>query len=142
MRRVVRPGGMIGACVWDADHGMEMLGAFWMLRSNSIQTCTTRSAPSAWVVQGEIAAPSPLAGLTDITETNDRSTQHLSRFRRSLGRVPSGIGPAGAYCTTLPTRQQTLLRDRMYTQAGAPTGTVTLAAVARSVTRYASPSDI
>lgn len=29
LRRVARPGGTVGACVWDGEHGMEMLRDFW-----------------------------------------------------------------------------------------------------------------
>ena len=29
MARTVRPGGLVGACVWDFANGMEMLRHFW-----------------------------------------------------------------------------------------------------------------
>ena len=29
MRRVIRPGGTVSACVWDYDAGMQMLRYFW-----------------------------------------------------------------------------------------------------------------
>ena len=29
LRRVVRPGGRVAACVWDFEEGMEMLRCFW-----------------------------------------------------------------------------------------------------------------
>ena len=141
LHRVVRPGGMIGACVWDADHGMEMLGAFWdaALEFDPDVHDTIRTLRLGR--PGEIAALFAAAGLTDITETTIEVRSTYRDFDEVWAGFQAGIGPAGAYCTTLPTRQQTLLRDRMYTQLGAPTGTVTLAAVARSVTAT-RPSDI
>ena len=29
LARVTRPGGVVAACVWDADQGMGLLSAFW-----------------------------------------------------------------------------------------------------------------
>lgn len=134
MRRVVRPGGTVGACMWDADHGMQVLSAFWDAALDLDPDMHDNTRTLRFGRPGETAALFTEAGLTDIAETTIevRSTYH--DFDEVWDGFQAGIGPASAYCTALPSQQQALLRNSMYERLGSPTATITLAAVARSVT--------
>jgi SAM-dependent methyltransferase len=122
MRRVVRPGGIVAACMWDRE-GMEMLAAV-----NRTQQALDPSRPSSEQltnyrtreeIEGlfgdgvEMAMLEVEAGYSGIDE-----------FWNALA---DGAGPAGVWAASLDDAQRKRAREEIYRQLGEPDGPFTLA---------------
>ena len=133
LRRVVRPGGTIAACVWDFAEGMQMLRLFW----NAAMAVDPGAPDEARVLRfgraGEIAALFADAGMQTIDETLLDVEAAYDDFDALWAGFLAGVGPAGAYCVALPAAQRDRLRDDLARRLGAPRGGFTLAARARCV---------
>lgn len=138
--RVTRPDGTIGACVWDFDHGMEMLRAFWDAALSLDPAAPDHARTLRFGRAGEIAELFADAGFADIAETTLEVSTNYDGFDELWDGFLAGIGPAGAYCTGLPGDQQTELRNRLRDRLGKPAGAFTLAAVARTVIATRPPA--
>ena len=134
MARVVRPGGTISACVWDFADGMEMLRLFWDAALAVNPDAPDEARTMRFGQPGEIAQLLEAAGMTNIEE----STLHVSSTYRSFGELWDGfligVGPAGAYCTSLADENQSRVRDELFRRLGSPDSSFTLGAVARCAT--------
>lgn len=133
MRRVVRPGGTVSACVWDFAGGMQMLRAFW-----DAALAVDRDAPDEATTMrfgrpGEIADLFGGAGLIEIAETVLEVECTYGDFDELWSGFMQGIGPAGTYCVALPPQRREALRGELFDQLGAPSGPFSLTAKARSV---------
>lgn len=131
MRRVLRPGGWAGACVWDSVEGMQMLGYFW----DAARSLDPASADQAGVLRlggtGEIAELLDEAGFRDVAETTLTVTSTYTDFDELWRGFLAGIGPAGAYCTSLSRASQRAVRREFYSRLEHPQGAFSLSAVAR-----------
>ena len=117
MRRVVRPGGTVAACMWDRD-GMEMLAAIDRTRD----ALGVERAFSAYRSQGEIAQ---LVG--DGAETELLAVEaSYDDFEEFWGALGAGVGPAGAWVASLDDEQRTAARAELYRQLDEPDGPFTL----------------
>ncbi len=104
LRRVVRPGGVVGTCVWDSEEGMEMLRHFW-----AAALVVDPSAPAdAHILRfgrkGEVAGLLVAAGLVDVSETTLRVRSGYRSFEELWAGFMTGIGPAASFCVSLPSR--------------------------------------
>ena len=131
LRRVVRPGGTVAACVWDFAQEMEMLRRFWDAALAVDPDAPDEARTMRFGRQGEIAELLDAAGFVDITETTLEVSSAYRRFDELWAGFLGGIGPAGAYCVSLPDQQRDALRDALFTSLGSPAGPFTLAATAR-----------
>jgi SAM-dependent methyltransferase len=125
MRRVVRPGGTVAACVWDAE-GMTMLRVFREAVRATDPGAPTGSDPRAFGQQGEIADLFQSVGLEDVTESALDVETTYADFDEFWQPFTLGIGPAGAYVVTLDADRQARLRDEMRTRVGTPEASFTL----------------
>lgn len=129
--RVLRPGGVAAACVWDFTEGMEMLRLFW----DSALTLDPEAPDEARTLrfgrEGEIVELFTDAGFEDVTETTLEVESAYSGFDDLWTGFLAGVGPAGSYCTSLEEAQRTALREDLFHRLGAPEGGFTLRAKAR-----------
>ena len=114
MRRVTRPGGVVAACVWDYDAGMEMLRFFW----DEVLALDPTMAPKdernmKLSHRGELAALWKRAGLTDVREEPLSIEQAFSSFDDYWGSFLKGAGPGGAYVVSLSETRRRELEARM-----------------------------
>jgi len=136
-RRVLRPGGVAAACVWDFAEGMEMLRLFWdaaLAIDPGGPGCT--SAPDEartlrFGGEGEIAELLVSAGFRDVGETTIDVTSTYSAFEELMSGFMAGIGPAGFYFVSLAEEQRSALREELFHRLGSPGGAFSLAATAR-----------
>lgn len=130
MRRVVRPGGVVAACVWDFDGGMRMLRAFW-----DAALVVDSGAPDEAVTlrfgrDGELGALFTAQGIEDVaTGALDVEASYQS-FDDVWLPFLEGTGPAGAFCSALDPEGQIALREELRVRLGSPTGPFTLPASA------------
>ena len=94
MRRVTRPQGVVSACVWDYDAGMQMLRFFWdeaVALDPAIEPKDERHMKFSR--QGELGDLWGKAGLINVKEQPLVIDQAYSSFKRLLGAFHEGGGP-------------------------------------------------
>jgi SAM-dependent methyltransferase len=131
MARVVRPAGHVSACVWDFDEGMEMLRAFWDAALAIDPDAPDEARTLRFGRSGEIAQLFASAGLEDIVESTVSTVSTYASFEELWNGFLAGVGPAGAYCASLPTENRDRLRTGLLARLGSPIGSFTLGAIAR-----------
>ena len=131
LRRVVRAGGRVGACVWDFDDGMEMLRTFWDAALAVDPTAPDEARTMRFGRHGELVELFESAGLDDVTEMTLEVASTYTGFDELWSGYLAGIGPAGSYCVSLADDVRARVEREFFDRLGAPTGPVTLGAVAR-----------
>ena len=134
LRRVARPGGTVGACVWDGEHGMEMLRDFWGAAAELDAHLPEEARSLRFGRPGELVELFERAGLDPVSESTLDVHTDYAKFDELWSGFEAGIGPAGAYCAGLPAGRRARLRDRLWQRLGRPGGRFTLMATARCVT--------
>jgi SAM-dependent methyltransferase len=131
MRRVVRPGGTVAACVWDFADGMEMLRAFWDAAMVIEPNAPDEAGTLRFGGPGEIVELFVAGGLDDVEEVTLTTSSHYDSFDELWAGFLAGIGPAGAYCVGLDAERREQLRSTLFGRLGSPGADFTLGAVAR-----------
>jgi SAM-dependent methyltransferase len=131
MRRVLRPGGVAAACVWDFADGMQMLRSFWDAALAVDPDAPDEARTMRFGREGEISALLDSAGFGDVTETTLDVTSTYRSFDELWSGFLAGIGPAGAYCVSLSEERRDAVRHALFDRLGSPTGAFVLSASAR-----------
>jgi SAM-dependent methyltransferase len=131
MRRTVRSGGVVGACVWDFADGMEMLRHFWNAALALDPEAPTEARTLRFGRPGEIVELFRAEGLVEVAESELTVSSTYRDFEELWSSVLEGIGPAGAFALSLPADRLEQLRRNLYERVGEPDGAFTLGAVAR-----------
>lgn len=131
-RRVLKPGGVIAACVWDRAKGMEMLRHFWKAAFTLDADIPAETTSLRFGRPGEIAELLEQAGFIDVRETTLAVSSTYADFDELWSGFQAGIGPAGVYCQRLEPEAQTVLRRAVFERLGSPAGPFSLDAWARS----------
>lgn len=131
MSRRVRPGGVVGACVWDFANGMEMLRHFWDAASMLNPNAPDEARTLRFGGPGEIVELFEGAGLLSVEETSLTVQTRYADFDELWSGFLAGIGPAGAFTMSLPDDQRQRLRRDLYRRVGEPDGSFSLSAVSR-----------
>jgi len=131
LRRVVRPGGVVAACVWDFAAGMEMLRCFWDAALAVDSGAPDEARTMRFGRAGEIAEMLDGAGFVDVVETTLDVSSTYESFDELWAGFLAGIGPAGSFCVSLGDEQRADLRDELFRRVGSPAGSFSLAARAR-----------
>lgn len=137
LRRVVREGGVVAACVWDFEQGMQMLRLFWDAALLVDPSAPDEAATMRFGRAGEIAELLASAGFTDIVETTLTVGTVYESFDELWSGFLAGIGPAGSYCISLDADRQTSLRQNLFERLGEPVGQFELSATARGASGIA-----
>lgn len=134
MRRVVRPGGVVAAVVWDHYGGMpgfRMMVDTVAALSESGRQMRSRFCFQPMVQPGEMKQSFIDQGLTEITETQLTIRMDYENFDDYWAPIAAGEGPLGRYMTldaTEKTRVEAAVRDAY--EAGHPDGPRSFASVA------------
>jgi ubiquinone/menaquinone biosynthesis C-methylase UbiE len=134
MRRVVRPGGVVAAVVWDHYGGMpgfRMMVDTVAAMSESGRQMRSRFCFQPMVQPGEMKRSFIDQGLTEITETQLTIRMDYENFDDYWAPIAAGEGPLGRYMTldaAEKTRVEAAVRDAY--QAGRPDGPRSFASVA------------
>ena len=135
MRRVVRPGGVVAAAVW--DHYGGMLGMRMMIDTVAALSEGGRQLRSRYCSQpmmqpGEMKRTFVEQGLVDIEETELMIRMDYQGFDDYWAPIAAGEGPLGKYVATLDAaeRARTDAAMRAAYEAGRPDGPRSFANVA------------
>ncbi len=131
MRRVVRPGGVVAAAVWDFAEGMEMLRAFWDAALSVDPDAPDEARVLRFGRPGELAELFTAAGLVDVEESPLTVRSGYESFDELWSTFLAGIGPAGGYAVGLPPERRQALRAALHDGLGRPAGPFELSATAR-----------
>ena len=134
MGRVTRPGGVVAACVWDHAGGRGPLSAFWRA-VRELDPGADDESNLAGVREGHLAQLFAQAGLDAIKVTTLTVQVHQPGFDSWWETFTLGVGPAGAYLTSLPADRRDELRARCRRQL--PEGPFEVSATAWAATARA-----
>jgi len=114
MRRVTRPQGVVSACVWDYDAGMQMLRFFW----DEVVALDPAMAPRdernmKLAREGQLGEAWRKAGLVNVREKPLVIEQAFASFDDYWAPFLKGAGPGGAYVVSLTDERRQQLEARM-----------------------------
>jgi SAM-dependent methyltransferase len=128
--RVVRPGGVVAACVWGHE-GLEMTSLFWEEAQKLDPTVAERRVIRHPYREGTLKSLWVEAGLLDVEETPLDMTMRFDSFEDFWEPFLGGNSPSGIYATGLARTQRDALsralRQRILGESAAD-GAFTLAA--------------
>ncbi|HEX9760721.1 MAG TPA: methyltransferase domain-containing protein [Candidatus Acidoferrales bacterium] len=129
MRRVIRPGGVVAACVWEYGGGMEMLRTFWdavVALDPAAEPRDERHMP--YCRPGELAALWKAAGFEQVEEAPLTIDMTFASFEDYWQPFTMGQAPSGSYVFSLSpdgrARLQARLREEL--MRSQPSGELTL----------------
>ncbi|HEX5583676.1 class I SAM-dependent methyltransferase [Gaiella sp.] len=128
MADAVRDGGVVTSVVWDYKAGMRMLRAFWDAaleldrdapdEGRTMAHCTPAGLRALWL---RVGLDDVRTGALDVEASYDDYADFWAPF-------PTGVGAAGAYCSTLDPDHREALRRVCFRRLGSPEGPFRLAA--------------
>ena len=125
MRRVVKPGGVVAACMWDRD-GMEMLAAVHRTQRALVDGGETTEARTMYRSREEIEGLFTGDGFADVqTELLEVEAEYVG-FDEFWATFGGGAGPAGVWMKELSDDRRAAAHDELHRQVGAPAGSFTL----------------
>ena len=131
MRRVTREGGEIAASVWDYAGEMTMLRAFW---DAAVELDPGRAESQDEGIRMPYCEPAALARLFNEAGLIEVSTDAIvvragyEDFEDLWAPFTAGVGPAGAYCASLPDAEREALKNSYRGRLGSPDGPFELSA--------------
>jgi SAM-dependent methyltransferase len=114
MRRVTRPQGVVSACVWDYNEGMQMLRFFWdeaVALDPAIESKDERHMKLSR--EGQLGELWKRTGLINIQEKPLSIEQAYQSFDDYWGSFLRGAGPGGAYVVSLSNESRRQLETRL-----------------------------
>jgi len=122
MVRVTKPGGVVGARVWDHAGERGPLSPFWraahatVTPSTTAQTIGESSLPGAR--QGHLVELMEAAGVAGVQDGEVAVEVRFPSFEDWWEPYTLGVGPAGAYVARLSDGHRRRLRDRCHAELG------------------------
>jgi SAM-dependent methyltransferase len=114
LARVTRPGGIVASCVWDYAGEMTLMRTFWET-AKELDPDGTASVDERdqmrWAREGELAELWRTVGLRAVRFGPLVVRASYADFEDLWSPLPEGIGPAGAYCTSLDEERRAALHD-------------------------------
>jgi SAM-dependent methyltransferase len=130
MRRVARPGGAVGACVWDFGGGMTVLRAFWdaaaALDPDAARLDQAKTRPFS--TRDELRDLWSRAGLGDVRTGELRAGAAYSDFDDLWRPLVAPDGAPGRFYGSLRPVEQEELREDVWRRLGSPTDSFRLTA--------------
>jgi SAM-dependent methyltransferase len=132
--RVLRPGGVAAACVWDFADGMEMLRLFWDAALAVEPGAPDEARTLRFGRERELPDLFEGAGFVDVVEGTLTVASAYAGFDDLWAGFLQGVGPAGGWLLGLDEARRAAVRAELFERAGRPDGGFTLSAVARYAT--------
>jgi ubiquinone/menaquinone biosynthesis C-methylase UbiE len=127
MGRVVKPGGVVAACVWDFDEGGSPLSLFWTA-ARDLDTQAPGEATLPGTRRGHLAHLLDEAGVDAIEQAELVVEVQHQTFEEWWQPFELGVGPAGGYVSALDQSQRERLEARCRELLPDPPFVVTAAA--------------
>lgn len=127
--RVVRPGGVVAACVWDFDLGMDLLRYFWDAASVVRRSVPDEAERLEFGKAGAMVRLWSEAGFSEVEESTLTVESRYAEFDELWAGFTAGVGPASAYLKELSDEDQVAIAALLHERVGA--GEFVLGATAR-----------
>lgn len=136
MRRVTRPGGVVGTATWDNSSGNELNQSLWdaaIILNPNVKPPSERRG--SYGTAEELSSLWASGGLANIEVKNLVFSCGFSSFDDFWQPLTEGQGPAGAYLARLPEEHRMALREQLRQNlfGNRPDGPFTLQAKAWAV---------
>ena len=121
MARVTRAGGLVASCVWDYAGEMTLLRAFWDAAAEvepERGAAADEGVVMRWCREGELAELWRAARLGDVRFGSFTVRAPYTGFEDLWSPLPTGVGPAGAFCISLDDERRAALHDAFRRQLG------------------------
>jgi SAM-dependent methyltransferase len=132
MRRVVRQGGTVAACMWLEGPGMQMGHVFWEAAA-SLEPALAHRSGSPFRKHGEIAALWRRAGLREIAESVLEVRVAYRDFDDFWQPMRHAAGSLGTYVKSISDERRDAIREVCRERLGRPTNTFELSGRACAV---------
>ena len=120
LKRVVRPGGIVAACMWQAGE-LQLADIFWRAAAQTVDpSLRDREASMPFRKQGDIAALWKRAGLRNVQESMLEVTTRYQDFDDFWQPMLNAAGPIGAFMKTADAATTARLRDACFDLLGRP----------------------
>jgi SAM-dependent methyltransferase len=133
MRRVVRPGGTVASCTWDYSGGMTMLRTFWDAALSLDSETPDEARTMRYNDPGSLRELWLRAGLEAVATDALVVEASYRDFDDYWEPFTAGVGPGGAYTSSLDPDRRAALREECRRRLGYPDGAFTLSAKAWAV---------
>jgi SAM-dependent methyltransferase len=136
MKRVTRAGGVVASCVWDYAGEMTLLRAFWDAAREidpERGAAADEGVTMRWCGEGELAELWRDVGLADVRFGSLTVRAQYADFEDLWWPLPTGVGPAGAFCKSLDDNDQAAFHDALRARLGVADGPFELTARAWAV---------
>lgn len=137
MRRVVRPGGTVAACMWLAGPGLPITDLFWQAAAVAEPALRNAEGAMPFRASAEIAQLWHDTGLRNVEQTTLTVRAQYRDFDDLWSAIEHGAGPVGAYIAKADDARRQAIRAQYHTLLGQPAGAFTLdahAGAARATT--------
>ncbi|MGH3080078.1 MAG: class I SAM-dependent methyltransferase [Gaiellaceae bacterium] len=128
MVRVTRQGGVVAGCVWDYRSEMTMLRTFWDAATALDSEAADEGASMRFATPEELHELWAGAGLAQVGVAPLVVEASYEDFDDLWQPFTAGVGPAGAYTTSLQPERQAALREELARRLRNPSGRFTLSA--------------
>jgi SAM-dependent methyltransferase len=131
MARATRPAGIVASCVWDYAGEMTLLRAFWDAAREvdpEHGAAADEGVVMRWCGEGDLAELWSAAGLHDVRFGALVVSAAYADFEDLWSPLPTGIGPAGAFCASLDEEKRAALHDAYRQRLGVGDGPFELSA--------------
>jgi SAM-dependent methyltransferase len=120
MHRVTRPGGTVAAAVWDYAGEMTLLRRFWDAAVALDRSAGDRDEGRCmrFCTPGELEDLWSTAGLADVSVSSVVVAASYDDFEDLWRPLESGVGPSGAYATSLPSERRAALKAELGRRLG------------------------
>jgi ubiquinone/menaquinone biosynthesis C-methylase UbiE len=136
MARVARPGGTVAACVWDYSGQMTLLRAYWDAAHEVAPeraAAFDEGAVMRFASEDELESLWREVGLEDVRTGPLVAEAAYADFDDLWAPLPTGIGPAGAFCASLDDDGRAALHTALRRRLGVGDEPFTLTARAWAV---------
>jgi ubiquinone/menaquinone biosynthesis C-methylase UbiE len=124
MARVVLPGGVVAACVWDFGGHADPLSTFWAA-AHELDPDVVDESGLAGARDGHLVELFEAAGLADVQPAELVVNLEHATFDEWWSPYTGGVGPAGSYLQRLDPARREQLRERCRRRLGDGPFTVT-----------------
>ena len=124
MARVAKPGGVVAACVWDAEGRTSPLSPFWRVVKELDPEAAGESG-RAGAREGHLGELFREAGLAGVEESPLAVSLQFETFEDWWAPFELGVGPPGAYIASLDADRRGELRELARRRTPDPPFTVT-----------------